>query len=252
MKVHMSYEVKQRLDLYTQLAHGEISGLGRVIVDKGALYVTEIFLLEQDSTGATTDLKPDAVAEFLMERITKDEHPEQIKLWWHSHADMNVFWSGTDTETAGKFGNGWMLSLVVNKKGAYKGRLDVYDPVYLVVDAIELQVAYPELSPALKKLIEEEVQAKVTNRFQSSIGFQPGGGTYMGGGVYVNGVRQPDNFQTIPKDRTARSSEGYWEKGTDGNTRWIWYTPEERKAKEAAQEEEEEEGYSWRNRVGLS
>jgi hypothetical protein len=103
-----------------------------------------------------------------------------------SHGGMGAFWSGTDESTAGKFGNGWMVSLVVNRKGEYKCRLDVYEPVPLVVDNIELEIAYAPVAREVKEAIEAEVKEKVSSKSYGT-GFQGNGccgGGYTGGGFH--------------------------------------------------------------------
>jgi hypothetical protein len=164
VEAYITPEAKQRLDLYVKAAPGEISGLGRVIVVNNVIYIEDIYLLKQSSTGSSTDLNPEAMAEFIGELIAKDSAPEEIKLWWHSHGNMSTFWSATDEETAGVFANGWMLSLVVNKKNEHLCRLDVYDPVHLVLDKIPLIVSCPLPTAAMVKAIEAEVKEKVDNK----------------------------------------------------------------------------------------
>jgi hypothetical protein len=170
MKVYITPEIRQRLDLYVDATHQEISGLGRVLLHKGNMFIVNLYLLEQECTASDTELKPEAVAEFLTQLITNNEKPEEVKLWWHSHANMGVFWSGTDEGTAAKFGNGWMLSLVVNKKGESKCRLDIYDPIHVTVDNLELIVTHAPASKEMIAAIEAEVKNKVTSKSYTYVG----------------------------------------------------------------------------------
>jgi hypothetical protein len=187
MKVYITPEAKQKLDLYVEAVSGEISGLGRCTTHKGTIYIEDVYLLKQESGHSDTELDPEAVAELMVAVVNAKEDPAELKLWWHSHGSMGVFWSGTDEATAGKFGNGWMLSLVVNKKGESKCRLDVYDPVHLVCESAELAVWYPLPSKELKAAIEAEVKEKVSSKRGGCVVYPPYGG-YTGNGYAGNGV----------------------------------------------------------------
>lgn len=161
--VLISPEAKQMLDLYVDLATDEVSGLGIVSLVNRQLFIEKIHLLKQKCSSSDTELDPEAISLLMTEMMKNGEDPGKLKLWWHSHANMGVFWSTTDEATAGKFGNGWMLSVVANKKKEYKVRLDIYDPVHVVLDDANLVVALP-VSAELRKLAEEEVKEKVTSR----------------------------------------------------------------------------------------
>ncbi len=157
--VYISPEVKNRLDLYIHYAPGEISGLGKVIVRNGSFFIEEIILFEQTSGTATTELSPKDLANFLVQAIQQGIDPVSLKLWWHSHGNGSTFWSHIDDQTAQNFDNGWMLSLVGNKQGEYRIRLDMYEPVKFTLDNLPLKVFYP-LSD-ISREVEEEVRKKL-------------------------------------------------------------------------------------------
>jgi hypothetical protein len=243
MKVYITPEAKQRLDLYVDAVSGEISGLGKATIVSGNLFIEDVYLLEQESGGADTELKPEAVSELINELLAEGEDPQHVKLWWHSHGSMGVFWSGTDDKTAEGFANGWMLSLVLNKKGEYKSRLDVYEPVHLVADNLEMVVAYPEADAQLKAEIAEEVKEKVKSKSYMVVG----GADHRGGwGVNRTGYGGYGGYSGWNGGGHHKQDDKYlegWEKGDDG----IWIkkplTAEEVKA---MMEEEE----SWNQMYG--
>ena len=152
--------VKQRLDAYIQLCNQEISGLGTLRVVEGGFQVQEIALLEQVVTGASTDLDPAAVAGYMEAVMGRGDDPASIKLWWHSHAGMSTFWSGTDEATIRGFANGWMVSLVGNHHGEYMVRLDLYEPIRWVLNDLPLKVIQPRPTE-LEAAILAEIAAKV-------------------------------------------------------------------------------------------
>jgi hypothetical protein len=194
MKVYISPDAMQKLSMYVDEADGEISGLGKVLLDNKKMFIQDIYLLPQVSGYSDTELDAEAVPQFMMEMIERGEQMEQIKLWWHSHAKMNVFWSGTDTETSSKFSNGWMLSLVMNKEGKMLCRLDVYEPVDLVVDNILLEVAAAPPSAEFVAAIKEEVKRKVKSKPCE----------YQGNGSNGNVVGEGNGV--------GSSHEGWWER----------------------------------------
>ena len=89
-------------------------------------------------SSAETEMNPEGQAKFLEEYITGGGDPSKIKLWWHSHAQMGVFWSATDDKAVEEFSDGWMISIVGNHKGDFRVRLDWYDPVRFTLDKLNL------------------------------------------------------------------------------------------------------------------
>lgn len=159
-RVYITPEAKRQLDLYIKLCDSEISGLGRVISLGDDLLITEVFIFEQEVTSGSTNLNAEALSKWLVELIEAGHDPVEIKLWWHSHGTGTPFWSSTDSATASQFANNWMLSLVGNKQGKYKVRLDLYEPFRLTVDDLPLEVHLPG-DETLRDKIEAEIEAKV-------------------------------------------------------------------------------------------
>lgn len=170
MKIFITPDAKQLLDLYVAAVDGEISGLGVVEVIDQELVITDVMLLEQESGHADTELDPEAISRLIADVMASGEDPEKLKLWWHSHGSMKAFMSTTDESTASKFGNGWMVSLVLSKSSEPVCRLDVYDPVHLTCDAT-LTLMPAEASEELKAFVKEEVREKVRIRSFSFTGY---------------------------------------------------------------------------------
>jgi hypothetical protein len=171
----MNYEIKfdskvyKKIGFYVQYAQGEVSGFGKIVRDKedpSIFHVTDVILLEQQCTGVTTELTQDSQAEFMNELITQGKGDEigQWRLWWHSHVNMEVFWSGTDDNAIDSLDTGlekdnFWLSTVFNKKGEVKARIDSYYPIRATVDDVD--VTYISNPSKLEKKCEAEVLAKV-------------------------------------------------------------------------------------------
>jgi len=167
LKVYIDAMAKEKISHWVALAKGEVSGLGivsEVRDDKGVLtgfFVEDVFLVKQSSSSASTELDDSAVSATLVELDSKGVDIGLVKLWWHSHGDLGVFWSTTDEECAAGLANSrYFISIVVNKKGDLKCRVDLYDPIRVVLDDVPVETVMPDFG-----LLEEctaEFKEKVT------------------------------------------------------------------------------------------
>lgn len=122
--------VWQKLWLYIRLARGEVGGLGSVVQTAAAEFLmTDCFLIRQRATDVDNELDPAATSAFLLEYVRANHDPDQLRLWWHSHAHEAVFWSSDDERTIDHFGGEWLVSLVGNQSGKFLVRFDRYTPV---------------------------------------------------------------------------------------------------------------------------
>ena len=158
IKAHLRVEVEAEswecVRQWTALADGEFSCLGTVGDD---LYIDEVHLLEQECTDTATELDPEAVTNLL---LNVDE-PERVRAWIHSHADMQCFWSNTDEETIEAMRNESLLvSVVVNKTGDYRCRIDLFHPVRLTIDKVPVvvRVRSPKLAADCKREFDRKVR----------------------------------------------------------------------------------------------
>lgn len=159
--VYITPDAKIKLDLYIDEVSSEVSGLGTVeILGKDNFLITDVFLFRQECTDIRTELSSADIAKFLVMAEKEGRDSSLVKLWWHSHVDMPVFWSNEDEGTAGKFANGFMISLVTNKHRKYLCRLDMYKPFRLIADNLSFQVLL-EANDALREKIKREVAEKV-------------------------------------------------------------------------------------------
>jgi hypothetical protein len=118
----------RKLVLYTTLCPFEIGGLGTVRPLGHDAEVLDVHLLRQDVNDISTRLDGQAVSDLMVGMVERGDDPEQLQLWWHSHAREKTFWSGEDEETISGFRNDGMVSLVVNHSLLALARRDVYVP----------------------------------------------------------------------------------------------------------------------------
>lgn len=119
-------EAFEKITYWVDKSPIEISGFGLVEeLPENILKVTKVFLLPQKNGPAHTDIEAEDVAAAMHKYF---DEPGNVRMWWHSHVNMNVFWSGTDMDTIKKLGaGGWFAASVFNKKGEVKSAVVVAD-----------------------------------------------------------------------------------------------------------------------------
>lgn len=116
----------------------EITGFGRVVDNK----IVDVKILRQTVKSATVDCDVDAMNEFLM-AIPKDQIGQWI-LDWHSHVNMSVFASGTDSN---------------NYEEQWKARLNKQYPLIIVNKSQQVYsrcYISPSRQTEMKIFIEQE------------------------------------------------------------------------------------------------
>jgi hypothetical protein len=158
----------RKMKAWIDMARGEVSGLGSVseVRDRNgelmSFIVDDIYLLKQQCGSADTLLDDEAVGQFLFEMAKEGLDTSKVKLWWHSHGTLNVFWSTTDEQCIRDLINSsYMISLVSNKEGKSLTRLDVYKPFHITLNDFQMQMHYPE-DPHLTEFCLNEFKQKVT------------------------------------------------------------------------------------------
>lgn len=162
MKIILTEYAHQKLQAYVKNCQYEIGGLGKVTCDGEDFLVTDIEIFTQKVTAASVEMNADTLALFQVEKMKAKESLADYKLWWHSHAKMDVFWSSTDTDTmTGSTEFPWLVSLVTNHAGKLKARVDVMKPVHLHVDNVTVEIQKHVDQSIIDSCIAE-IAAKVT------------------------------------------------------------------------------------------
>ena len=168
----LPFDVHNTLALYVASVTGEISGLGEVAYysKTNELVVERLHLIEQESSGSETELKPEALQAFLMSYIEGKGDPVKLRFHWHSHANMSLFWSTQDDKLCQGWDAPWFLALVTNKKGEYLARLELREPFPLTLPVVVLLEPYydPALAASIATEVKEKVKEKtyVTTQYQ--------------------------------------------------------------------------------------
>ncbi|MBI2633594.1 MAG: hypothetical protein HYW78_04410 [Parcubacteria group bacterium] len=169
-KLYIEPRAALKLRYYIKACENEISGLGKVLHLGGMKFlIQDIFILEQEGGSAHTVMNGDAVTQFIEAYIAREgNNPKDLKLWWHSHANMSTFFSSTDTSTMNDLvennNSDYMIGIVGNRKDDIQCRIEFRKPFHFTVENIPLDLYYSD-DDTLKKEIEEEVKIKVKNRW---------------------------------------------------------------------------------------
>lgn len=174
MKILIDQKALYKLKLYCKFAPGEVSGMGTVKKVGEEILINEVYLLPQVSTASDTRISSAELAKLIDDLTLQGVPTEELKLWWHTHANFGTFWSSTDEENIKMFDNemdsdNWLVSVELNKAGSIISRVDVFSPFKVTVKDIQLE----EFSDNgdLEKEIEAEVEEKVKSPVKQ-IGFQ--------------------------------------------------------------------------------
>lgn len=160
-RLRIPEKVWKKLRAYVEACPMEVGGLGTVEMIDGQLCVTEIFLLEQEVSSATTVLDPAGVAKFFSDWIKDGKDTALLRFWWHSHATMAVGWSSLDLATINLLSTeNFLVSYVGNHKGDQLARLTFQKPVRIAVNDLPIDIV-PEVDDKLREEVAAEVKLKV-------------------------------------------------------------------------------------------
>ncbi len=143
--VHFEFLAYSKLRTYINNVEAEVSGLGEIKVDRkdNKIIVKDVFLIEQEVTSSSTKLDPEGIMKFYHDRLKLNPKDRQrnYKLWWHSHFDFNVFWSGQDDKCINGLDNdtkrdNWLLSVVGNQDGELLVRIDLFYPIRMTLNHV--------------------------------------------------------------------------------------------------------------------
>lgn len=112
----------KKMFFYTQASKGEVSGFGRVKETEKGFVVTDIKTFEQSCTPGHTKLDGEALTIFYLSL----EHPEEYRLWWHTHNDFSAYFSPEDKGTIAELSeDALLISVCMNKDGDIVARADM-------------------------------------------------------------------------------------------------------------------------------
>ena len=203
--------VYQKIMHWVNKSNYEVSGLGKIIYEGGTIRVIDALLFPQKNTSAHTDIEGEHVAKAM---YTLRETPGELRWWWHSHVNMDVFWSGTDRDTIEKISaGGWFVATVFNKRHEMRSCLNMVSPLPLgMIDNIptrQLQL----VDPKLVKLWDGEYEKNVENMIPKWSGAWQGNYSYPKAESHFQKEKEGNGQLALP--------------GTEDTTKSSWVTEDE-------------------------
>jgi hypothetical protein len=164
-----------RLKLLLALCPAEIAGLGYVTPHPKGFLIQDLFVLPQRVTESDAELDPGALASFLGRFVSDGGDPSSLQLWWHSHADGEVYWSETDLETIERFPGTRVISIVGNQRGELLCRLDLFAPRRECLENLPLAIVHGtgEETPVDLEAIRCQVRAEIRTMLKKRVPMEP-------------------------------------------------------------------------------
>lgn len=162
--IFLPQHVYHKMLAYAKVCDGEISGWGKTKVTKKKdetithVTVVDIRIFKQVCNAGHTSLDGDMLTKFYVELSKQGENMADWNLWWHSHNDFGVFFSGEDDDTAEKYSAGRLYSICINKNGDLVARVD--DHHKRIAEGIDPRIENP-VQESLMATCRAEVKKKV-------------------------------------------------------------------------------------------
>lgn len=154
----------QKIMGYVEACPIEITGFADITYNSelNALIAGEVYLPDQEAGGADVELSDEDLENF-MNLLMAQGITQTPRLWWHSHVNMGVTFSGTDVETMGELAQiDWGVALVLNKAGKMTCNINLGKPFPQRIQSVEVKILYPEFVNTAE--LEAEVDLKVRRR----------------------------------------------------------------------------------------
>ena len=223
----------RKLLAYVDLVDDEVSGFADVTFDKDkmAFVMGEVYLMEQEVSGARTDIEEKDVSDFNRQMIKKGIR-QLPRIWWHSHADMGAFWSSTDDDTLEKFkNNSFTIGLETNHDHEFICSIMLWKPFKLRINNVPVKVMfdYERIPQYLKDEVEKKVKKagkwwdkkdkKEKKETQSSFSWVPKGKKSKGNSPVKEVAGAIPGAKYLPKKRSKALA-----RIRENNLSRIWLT----------------------------
>lgn len=145
-KVEIEESACRKIMDITMASKGECSGFGMVKKQGNSFLIYDVVIPKQSNSASHTEIDVDAMCEMMSDMAMEGKDTADWKCWWHSHADFNVFYSGTDNATIESFmefvspENAYLISIVVNHAGDMVCRLDIAHPLRMTMEGVKCDI----------------------------------------------------------------------------------------------------------------
>lgn len=157
----------QKVMYWVNKSNFEVSGFADLVFDpkNHTLTVGDPFLCQQENHSTETEMTAESIGKAMYKLAMENR---ELRWWWHSHVNMQVFWSGTDMDAMRKLGgNGWVAATVFNKKCETRSALltntmQMGEKMEVFIDNISTHIQDRLLDPETVALCDREYSEMVT------------------------------------------------------------------------------------------
>lgn len=147
---------------YVSACDVEINGFAMVDYDErtNRFTISAPFILKQFATGASVETDDVALAMHMDQMMQAGKDLSRMRAQWHSHVNMQAYFSPTDTANMDRWAGDWLISIVANKRGEYDCRMDIYKPVRFSFK-LKLSIIFSPPSEEEQDAVREQVTTLV-------------------------------------------------------------------------------------------
>ena len=147
--LHFSRVAWEKMWGMTLRAKGEVSGFG-LIDEHDPCRVVDFHVVKQTVSGSSTIMDPSALDDLFMNSRDKGIALDRWRVWWHSHASMKTFFSGTDDATVERYASEKPLWSVVTNHADAQRVAAGHSPteVYIRIDGFDPDNPKSQTSPS--------------------------------------------------------------------------------------------------------
>lgn len=154
---------------YARQCDVEINGFGLIDYDPitGVIRLSGAFITKQDASMYGVEIDDADLHRHMYTLSQEGISASRVKFQWHSHVDMPTYFSDVDTANIDRWSGDLLVSLVVNKQGSWKCRVDLYKPLRLSFD-VKLEVELPAAGEVLQAQVSADMAEKVVVKKEPS------------------------------------------------------------------------------------
>lgn len=153
------FDVWQKMMAYILNCPVEINGFGNVSLRGNIITVEDVFILDQVVSGVSAETVQESLDAYLTELRLSGGTSSSIRFQWHSHVNMNAYFSTDDMDNIARWPGDWLVSLVANQRGEYSCRLDMKRPLGI---SLPLQPFVPSsISAELGQQVRQDIATHV-------------------------------------------------------------------------------------------
>ena len=135
-------------------------GSGTITGPEKILEIYDIEILPQVVSGVHATMSDETLQKFLFDKMKRGQSTKDYKVWWHSHCDMDAYFSVVDTTTIERSTEfPYLISIVGNHAGKMVCRMDVHKPIAMQQN-FELIVQKP-VNEEIRKWVKKQIKQKV-------------------------------------------------------------------------------------------